>query len=581
MVEEQSKDLSEYVDAFKRRRGAIVGIALLIFTLGLITAFAWPPTYRSTATILIEEQEIPSHLVPSTVTSYATQRIQVISQRVMTRRNLMEVINQYNLYENDRKRETTEEIIDEMREDVQLNMITADILDPRTGRPGTATIAFTVGFEGDDPDTVQKVASELTTLYLNENLKNRTEKAAETTDFLSEETRQLRNEIAQMEARLTEFKAQHINTLPELRELNSQVYERTEREIEEAKSQLHQLEDRRIYLQGELNLLEPYGTDVAMNPAARLKVLSTNYISLSARYSPDHPDVIKLKREIRGLEQELGVVDDTHEKLERLDTLRTELAARKEQYSDDHPDVVGLNKSIGSLEKSLNDVSSTPGTGRIERAPDNPAYVTLQSQLDSTLNDINATEARKSRLEKKLAEYERRLYAAPQVESEYRDILRDYESASNRYREIKAKQRVAEVGQELEEERKGERFSLIDPAQLPEEPVSPNRPAIVFLSLVLALGGGIGFAAVGESMDESVRGAKGLVSALNAAPLAVVPYFATDADIAEKRARRLVIMTSTVGVVVVALLLVHLLWTPLDVLWFRALREATIIAGVE
>ena len=164
---EQTLELGDYLAAFRRRRGMIFLIAGSVFFLGLITAFVWPATYASSATILIEEQEIPAQLIQSTVTSYASERIQVISQRVMTRSNLQEIIEKYGLYKKKRKFQTTEEVLEDMREDIALDMINADVMDPRTGRPTAATIAFTVGYEGENPPLVQKVANELTTLYLN------------------------------------------------------------------------------------------------------------------------------------------------------------------------------------------------------------------------------------------------------------------------------------------------------------------------------------------------------------------------------------------------------------------------------
>ena len=133
MALEQTLDLGDYLAAFRRRRGMILLVAGIIFIIGLITAWVWPPTYQSSSTILIEEQEIPSELIQSTVTTYAAQRIQVISQRVMARSNLMEIVNKYNLYEKERRRYTTEEVLAEMREDIGIEMITAEVVDPRTG----------------------------------------------------------------------------------------------------------------------------------------------------------------------------------------------------------------------------------------------------------------------------------------------------------------------------------------------------------------------------------------------------------------------------------------------------------------
>ena len=180
----------------------------------------WPATFKSTATILIKEQEIPSELVRSTVTSFAAQRIETIKQRVMTRPNLMEIIEKYNLYVKEKKRKTTEEVLNVMREDISLKMISADVMDPRTGRPGVATIAFTLSYQGKNPGSTQKVAGELTSLFLAENLKTRKEKAAETYTFLTDETVKLEEKIAESGKKLAEFKEENANSLPEMSVMN-------------------------------------------------------------------------------------------------------------------------------------------------------------------------------------------------------------------------------------------------------------------------------------------------------------------------------------------------------------------------
>ena len=186
---------------------------------------------------------------------------------------------------------------------------------------------------------------------------------------------------------------------------------------------------------------------------------------------------------------------------------------------------------------------------------------------------------RQGKLKQKIAEYEDRLLQMPKVEAEYRTLARDYENTTIRYRDLKSKQMTAEVAQAMEKERKGEKFTLIDPPILPEKPISPNRPAIIFLSLVLALGAGIGSAAAAESMDSAVRGAKGVISILNTAPLAVIPYLASDADIGRERKRRWLIIGGVIAGIIVVLLLINFLYSPLDVLWFRGLRKIDNIVG--
>lgn len=576
---EQSMDLGDYLAAFRRRRGMILLVAGIIFLLGLITAYVWPPTYQASATILIEEQEIPPELIQTTVTSYAAQRIQVISQRVMSRTNLLEIVEKYNLYERERRLNTIEEVLLNMRDDISIDMINAEVMDPRTGRPTAATIAFTLGFANESATQALKVANELTTLYLDENLKSRTEKAAETYDFLTVEAERLSVEIDRLEQQLAEFKEANVNTLPELRDLNTQILERTERDITDIDTQIRSLEERKIYLQGQLALLEPYGGGDVLSPSARLEALRTEYISLVSRYSADHPDVARVKREIRALEKETGQAVSVDDLQQQLRSLREQLASATENYTPEHPDVKRLQRQVANLETEISDRTTGSAPLLPPATPDNPAYVNLETQLSAASAEILSLRAKRNQLLGKIAEYEQRLMQTPKSEQAYRAIVRDLENASARYNDIKAKQMTAGVAQEMEKERKSEKFTLIDPAILPEEPVSPNRPAIVFLSLVLALGAGMGSAAVRESLDTTVRGVKGVVTLIQATPLTVVPYLASDAETNRGKRRRYYIIAALGAAVIIALLLVHNFVSPLDVMWFRGMRKVDSLVG--
>lgn len=578
MMEEQTKDLADYIAAFKRRRSTIMLISVTIFVLGVLIALVWPPTYRSSATILIEEQEVPRELVQSTITTYAVQRIETIRARVMTRDKLMAIVDKYNLYPDERRRETTEEILTRMRDDIKLELKNADVIDPRTGRPTPATIAFTLAYDGQGPVNTQKVANELTNLFLQENLKERSTKAQETFSFLSDEANRLNREINRLESDLATFKEQNVNSLPELSQLNTQLMERTDRDISDTQNQIRSLEDRRFYLQGQLEQLDPHGIDVNLSPEARLKALRTEYLSMQGRYSPDHPDLLRTKREIESLERETGLGPDRESLQKELDAKRTELASMKDKYSAQHPDVVNLKKEIAALEEQLTKIPEQPAA---QRAPDNPAYVSLAAQLESTNNEIASLKNKIKELEAKRSDYEKRLAETPQVEREYSSLKRELDTDIAKYQEIKAKEMQAKVAKQLESESKGERFTLIEPAALPEEPIKPNRPAIVFLSLVLALGGGLGFAAVSESLDSSIRGMKGVAQTLHAVPLAAIPYLQLDTEQKKKRTRKRWILLGIVAAVAIMLLVIHLFITPLDVLWFRILRKFSKETGID
>ena len=215
-MENQTPDIKDYLKIIKIRRKFLIIPFVIIALLSIVLAVVLPSIYRSSATILIEEQEIPSELVKSTVTTFADQRIQIISQRIMSRANLVEIIKKYDLYADDRKNETEEKILEKMRKSINVETISADVIDPRNGKPTKATIAFILSFDDESPALSQKVANELTSLFLKENIKSRTQSAENAAMFLSEEARRLKNKIQELQTKLAAFKEKNLHQLPEV-----------------------------------------------------------------------------------------------------------------------------------------------------------------------------------------------------------------------------------------------------------------------------------------------------------------------------------------------------------------------------
>ena len=558
----------------------MIATILVISIFSAAIAFVLPPVFRSTATILIEQQEIPQDLVRSTVTSFADQRIQVISQRVMTRANLMQIIKKYDLYVEEQKKEPTEVIIDKMRDDIKMNTISADVVDPRNGRPTQATIAFTLSFDSKSPKLAQQVTNELVSLYLNENLKSRTQMAVETSGFLTEEVNRVNKKILELEKALAVFKKKNYGKLPDMIEINMKLMDKTEQELMEGEREVRSLKERKIYLESQLAQMDPNSKLFSENgqrilsPADKYKELQTKYLKFSAIYGSGHPDVVRLKKELAALKTEVMDNDTSSDLAQQLKMLNTELVTAREKYSNDHPKVKQLEKQISNIQQALNKSGSTQVVEDLpEQNPDNPAYIQLQAQLESAESDLRSYLKKHEQLSEKLAMLENRITDTPHVEREYHALMRDYDNAWAKYKELKAKQMEAKLAESLEVERKGERFTLIEPPELPEKPLKPNRTAILLLGFVFSLAGGVGTVALKETTDESIRGRKGVMTIVDVPPLGDIPYIEIEEDKRKKRRRIMLLIAGVLVGVLTTLVLFHLFVKPLDVLWFVLLKK--------
>jgi polysaccharide chain length determinant protein (PEP-CTERM system associated) len=514
---------AELLDVMRRRRMSLIIPAALVFLAGVAVAFLWPPIYKSTATILIEEQDVPTDFVMTTVTSFAEQRIQQINQRIMSFSRLLEIIQQHGLYPELRERRTTEEIVEQMREDTALQPVSAEVIDRRTGRPTSATIAFTMSYQGKNPQKVQQVANVLVSLFLGENLRERVKQVEETSEFLESELGKLNAELAASEARLSAFKQAHINELPELLIAHTQTLNNIERNLEVNNQQLRSLREREGYFQAQLSGLKPRSEkEEELATRKRLEELKVQLVAMTQRFSEEHPDVKKTRAEIAQLEEKVTVAGDRG-----------------------------------------------AGAG----PPDNPAYVTLAAQLASARSEIQSVQRQIERQSAEAAEIRRRIATTPKVEEEYGALVAGRNNTQKKVDDLSRKLMEARVAHGMEKEQKGERFTLIDPPRLPEKPFKPNRLAIVLIGLVLGIGAGVGLTALREFSDDAVRSADLLEAATGFAVLAGVPVIVTAEDGARNRRRRWAWAGAVVLSVALAVTCVHYLVMDLDVLWVRLVRR--------
>lgn len=586
-LEPEGLSLPEYVGIARRRLRPM----LIAFASGLVTTIAvallWPASYRSTATILIEQQELPQDLVRSTVTSFADERVQMISQRVMTTETLLGIIRRYGLYPKERSRETRDQIIKRMREDIDVKMISADVVDPRSGAPTKATIAFTVAFSDPSPDEAAKVANELTTLFLNDNVEQRTQLADGAATFLQAQVTQVTQHLGAVESQLSAFEAKHFDALPDLTQLNMQLINSTQEELQETESRESSLEQQEVFLQAQLVQLKPDSAvfddtgQRVFSTSDRLKELRSELAADRATYGAAYPDIERLSREVAGLEATEKDPTDINDLRRNLQDAQSKLAAAAKRYGPAYPDRLRLEREVKSYEQDLataakaaaSEKSAAPSGPAIQDA-DNPAYVQIRAQLNATRDDLTATQAREAKLQSDLDRYQHRVTETPLIEKQYQELTQDYEVSKATYENMRAKLADAEIGKNLEIDRKGERFTLIEPPLIPEEPASPNRPLVMILGAVLAVLLAVGVAALLEALDGTVRGRRDLVSLVaGVAPLAIIPDIVIEQSAAQIWIRRIIVAGVCLAIVTVALVAVNFLYEPLDVLWFVALRH--------
>lgn len=580
-MEEEVKGLGDYLDAIRRHKYLVIFSTLILMLVSAAIAYLLPATYKSEGLILIESQEIPRDLVKSTVTSYADQRIEIIKQRIMTTSNVMEIVKKFNLYAEMRKKSPPSEVVELFRENIKIIMVEANVTDPRSGRARKASIAFKVGFLDKSPRVAQKVANELVTRFLNENVRTRTDRASETTAFLSDEANKFQRKVQRLEQEIAEFKDKYSNSLPELLQYNLSTVERLQVELTANQNQIIAMKDQVLALTIEQSNFSYY---LPSNPASKgsdadsqLREAQAEYSRLKSKYSANHPDVVQLKRQIKSLEAELGIVSDESGVLaDELRSAESQLTELKQRYADTHPDVKSLVKRITDLKQQLANAPKRKSGASSSRRT-NPLYRQISAKIASNEREIIRLDKRQDEIRRQLEDYENRIVQTHQVQRAYADLTRDYENTLAKYNELKAKQLEAELAQNLESENKGESFTLIEPPLVPTKSEKPNRLKILVLGIVASIGIGLGLAILVDMVLGGVRGYNAITRIVGQAPMVVVPIITNEADIVRKVTNRKRLLYGALVAIVLSVVAFHFFVMNLEIFWFKLMRKLSLL----
>ena len=557
--------LKEVKGLFRRRYKGFLFVFFLLFLSAIVLGLALPPIFQSQTMIMIEEQQIPQDFVKSTITTYAEQRLEMITREIMRYSQLKEIILKFNLYPEMVLKNDMSSAVEKLKESILVENISTKQGDQ------LSTVAFTLAYEGKDPETVQKVTEAIAQQYLNKELQAREKLASVTTNFLKQELESLKEQVSKQEERISAYKTSHMGELPENMAMNIQNITSLERDLDSINARIRTLEDRKIYLRGQLAYIEPLRPiqteqgQFASNPKERLKTLRLELIQMQSRLSENHPDVRKVKSEIAKLEQQVGKTDTSVEKIRLLQERKAKLAEAKGRLGPMHPDVIALTKEVAALSKEVDKLLTDKSILQVsEDRPDNPAYINLLTQVNSAESEIRSLKDQQQSIEKSLEKLRLKIANSPSIEKEYGDLTLDYANAKGKYNELLNKLMTAEVSQQMEVEQKGEKFSILEPAFLPTKAYKPNRIAIILLGFVLACGAAAGTVAIQESMDHSVKSEEELFRATGVPVLSTLALVKTPEEKRAKRLRTAAYVFGTIGVVVVVLLLLNTFAMPLN-----------------
>jgi polysaccharide biosynthesis transport protein len=527
MVEELEDEKSEglnlqhYLGVVRRRHLHFLIPLFLGWVMVWGASWVLPPRYLSSTLILVEQPTMPKDYVTPNVNDDLQERMQSITQQILSRTRLMHIIDQFKLYAG-RAQRSPDQKVEMMRKDITIELVR----DERN-----QITAFNVSYSSRSPLLAQQVTSELTNLFINENLEVRQQQSEDTTQFLEAQLETARKTLSDQEEKIREFKGQHVGEMPGQLASNLQILQGLQSQLQNEEDALNTAHQQHVYLQ----------------------TLADQYRALQG--TPKNGD---------GTTMGLPALD------QELDKLKAQLADLRSHYTDRHPDVRKLKDQIAQTEKmreqflaSMNTKGAeagdgtNPGGNAATQSAD-PAQASLlapiQSQLRSNQLEITNREHSIAALKAKVDDYQGRLNQEPIREQQLADLTRGYEQSQANYDDLLKKKNESKMATSMELLQQGERFRIVDPPSLPIKPDFPNRLKFCGIGLGVGLALGVVFAGAFEMMDDRIYDEKEFSKLLPVAVISEIPAIARPED--ELRERRLMWLGWAVGAVVSATILV-------------------------
>jgi len=443
----------EYLQAVRRHK-----LWVYLMTVGLtLTAFVGiallPNKYKATTTVEVDPQRVPEQFVSELVRISPTDRLQTISQEVLSETRLQQIIDQWNLYPQVRQASTREAVIDQMRNDT--------VIEVRQSGGGPAV--FSIAYQGKDPTIVAKVANQLASDFIEWNLNNREQHAQGTTEFLNSQLQEAKKALEDQENKLSQYKMSHLGELPQQQEAILHTLSGLQVELRANADNLNRLDEERLTLTQQPVTVPVIGG--TPQPAS---------------------ERVRLENEKNQLE--------------------TRLSELRRRYTDVFPEVQDVVRQLNHVNDSLNALpTDKPSETGSVTATTSTKPTAVRLRLEAIGKEMERLREEQKRIREQTATYQAKVEAIPRREQEMIDLMRNYDISKGRYESLLGKSYAADMSNELDSQQKGERFIILDPARVPEKPFKPNRLKLMAVSMFLSFFGSVVVVIAKEYLDPRVK----------------------------------------------------------------------------
>jgi polysaccharide chain length determinant protein (PEP-CTERM system associated) len=460
------------VDTFRRRKIVAILASAVVASSAVPFALYLPDLYRATAIVLIE-RPVPEAFVRPAVAGELESRLHVIKQEILSRDRLTELIARFDLYPELRTRIPMDAVLDQMRHDIEIELNGPEQVSGRK-----TTVSFRLNYTGRHEESVAGVTNALAAFYVAQNATIRSEQATRTVEFLKAQLDATKKQLDRHEQGMREYMSRHPGELPQQVEVNLAALERANMQL-------------RLNGERQLKLLETRETLTA-------GLTVTQDVATGARTAK---------------------IDAGPDRIERM---RRDLQLLESQFNSRYPDIVRLKAEIAAAERERADALVREREANLRSAADAQAATRLKA-LESLEVEIDKLKKDEADLRETIASLEKRLEGVPEREQEFGRLTRDYQAQKDLYDSLLKRYDEAQLGENLETDRHGERFRILETALPPSAPVAPNRLRLAIVGLMFAVAAGIAAIVAAEQFDSSFHGVEELREFTKVPVLASIP----------------------------------------------------------